>query len=52
MANNYMISDFYVKLYLLMIKLSVKVMPNHLWNWDETGFFYVVKPNEVITTKG
>ena len=52
MANNQMICDFYAKLDILMIKLGVKDMPDRLWNCDETGLSYVVKPNKVITAIG
>jgi len=52
MANSHMISDFYSKLYSLMIQLGIKDMPDRLWNCDETGLSYVVKPNKVVTAIG
>ena len=52
MANSHMISDFYSKLDSLMIQLGIKDMPGRLWNCDETGLSYVVKPNKVVTAIG
>ncbi|XP_065639898.1 uncharacterized protein LOC136072595 [Hydra vulgaris] len=52
MANSHMISNFYSKLDLLMIQLGIKDMPGRLWNCDETGLSYVVKPNKVVTAIG
>lgn len=52
MANSHMISDFYSKLDSLLIQLSIKDMPDRLWNCDETGLSYVVKPNKVVTAIG
>jgi len=52
MANSHMVSDFYLKLDSLMIQLGIKDMPDRLWNCDETGLSYVVKPNKVVTAIG
>lgn len=52
MANGFMINDFYLKLESLMDRLGVKNMPGRLWNCDETGLSYVVKPNKVVTAVG
>lgn len=38
-----MISNFYLKLEALMIKLGIKDMSGHLWNCNETGLWCVVK---------
>nr|CAD7458220.1 unnamed protein product [Timema tahoe] len=32
-----------------MDALGIKYMPERLWNYDETGLFYVVKPGRAIT---
>jgi len=49
MANGHMINDFYSKLDSLMFQLGIKDMPDRLWNCNETGLSYVVKPNKVVT---
>lgn len=52
MANLQMLSDFYSKLESLMIKLGIKDMHRRIWNRDETGLSYVVKPNKIVTAIG
>lgn len=53
-ANPVLISDFYDKLELLVTSLNVNtpVLKNHIWNVDETGLQFVVKPNKVVTAIG
>lgn len=54
MAYPQIIQDFYSKLKLLIVingSLNIKNMHNRLWNCDETGLLYAVKPNEVVTTR-
>lgn len=52
MANKEIISDFYIKLKSLLEKLKIDGMSDRLWNCDETGLSYVVKPQKVITAIG
>lgn len=35
-----------------MDSLVIKNMPNRIWNCDETGLSYVVKPNRVVIAIG
>nr|CAD7448102.1 unnamed protein product [Timema bartmani] len=49
MTNHETVRDFYEKLGTLMDALGIKYMPERLWNYDETGLFYVVKPGRAIT---
>lgn len=52
MGNPEMIQDYFVKLEALMDKLNIKNMPSRIWNCDETGLSYVVKPSKVVTSIG
>lgn len=52
MGNPEMIQDYFVKLEALMDKLNIKNMPNRIWNCDETGLSYVVKPSKIVTSIG
>ncbi|XP_072381873.1 uncharacterized protein [Diabrotica undecimpunctata] len=52
MANEFMIKDFFSKLNDVLMKLNMKNKPNLIWNCDETGLSYVVKPSKVVTGIG
>lgn len=54
MANPTMIKDFYSKLEQLIKQLNILPddLPSSLWNCDETGLAYVVKPNRIIAQIG
>lgn len=52
MSNPEIIQDFFTKLETLMDSIGVKNCPDRLWNCDETGLSYVVKPNRVVTSLG
>nr|CAD7201852.1 unnamed protein product [Timema douglasi] len=52
MANHETMRDFFEKLGTLMDALGIKNMPGRLWNCDEIGLSYVVKPGRVITAVG
>lgn len=52
MANPTILADFYTKLEALMERLNINNMPSRLWNCDETGLSFVVKPNKVVTALG
>lgn len=52
MANPTMLADFYTKLEALVTKLGIKDTPGRIWNCDETGLSFVVKPNKVVTALG
>lgn len=52
MANELMMKDFFTKLDDILTKLNIKDKPNLIWNCDETGLSYVVKPSKVVTVIG
>ncbi|CAH1284696.1 unnamed protein product [Diabrotica balteata] len=52
MANEFMIKDFFSKLNDVLTKLNIKNTPKLIWNCDETGLSYVVKPSKVNTGIG
>lgn len=53
-SNPVLISDFYDKLEQLVgvLKIDPKRLKSHVWNVDETGLQYVVKPAKVVTELG
>lgn len=52
MANPTILADYYLKLDHLTTELGIKDMPDRIWNCDETGMSYVVKPGRVVTAIG
>lgn len=52
MANEVMIKDFFFKLDDVFTNLTIKDKPHLIWNCDETGLSYVVKPSKVVTGIG
>lgn len=52
MGNPVMIDDYFSKLNQLLTTLGIKNYPERIWNVDETGLSYVVKPNRVIAAIG
>lgn len=52
MGNPIMIKDYFDKVNSLLTHLGIKNNPSCLWNIDETGLSYVVKPSKVVTEIG
>lgn len=52
MGNPEIINDYFAKLEALMNKLNIKNMPSRIWNCDETGLSYVVKPSKIVVSVG
>lgn len=52
MSNPVIIEDYFVKLNALLCKLGIKDQPSRIWNVDETGLAYVVKPSKVVCQVG
>lgn len=48
MANSEIIYDYYSKLNFLLQKLDLLNKPSQIWNCDETGLSYVVRPHKII----
>ncbi|KAJ8871334.1 hypothetical protein PR048_027651 [Dryococelus australis] len=52
MSNPTMINDYFEKANHLLTTLGIKDNASRLWNGDETGLCYVVKPNKIVTEIG
>lgn len=52
MANRTILNDFYDKLKALLVTLGIENRPDLIWNCDETGLSYVVKPSKIVTAIG
>lgn len=52
MANSEIIYDYYSKLNSLLEKLDLLNKTSQIWNCDETGLSYVVRPNKSIVSVG
>lgn len=52
MSNPVIIQDYFHKLDNLLTKLNIKDEPSRIWNVDETGLSFVVKPNKVVCQIG
>lgn len=52
MANRSILNEFYDKLQRLLLKLGIENRPDLIWNCDETGLSYVVKPSKIVTAIG
>lgn len=52
MANPVIVQDYFLKLDQLLTQLGIKNQPNRIWNVDETGLSYVVKPNKIVSQVG
>lgn len=50
MANPVIIQDYFQKLDSLLTKLEIKDKPNRIWNVDETGLSYVIKPQSSLSS--
>ncbi|KAJ8893634.1 hypothetical protein PR048_006234 [Dryococelus australis] len=50
--NREILNYFYTKLENLAESLQVTHWPGRVWNVDETGLTYVMKPNKVVTVVG
>ncbi|KAJ8891144.1 hypothetical protein PR048_010658 [Dryococelus australis] len=53
MDNPVMIDDYFDKLAATTKKLKIQdILKDHIWNVDETGLMYVMKPNKVVAEIG
>ncbi|XP_039296637.1 tigger transposable element-derived protein 1-like [Nilaparvata lugens] len=52
MSNPVIIADYFSKLENLLLKLDLFNKPSQIWNVDETGLTYVVKPNKIVCQIG
>lgn len=52
MSNPVIIKDYFNKLDCLLTKLQITDIASRIWNVDETGLSYVVKPNKVVCQIG
>lgn len=51
-ANEENISDFYNKLLAVLTNLDIVNKPERVYNCDETGITFVVKPTKIVTQTG
>ncbi|CAK1588494.1 unnamed protein product [Parnassius mnemosyne] len=51
-ANRQNIDDFYKKLLDVVIELDILQKPERIYNCDETGVTFVVKPSKIVTQTG
>ncbi|KAJ8882020.1 hypothetical protein PR048_018508 [Dryococelus australis] len=49
MSNPTMINESFEDVNHLLTMLGIKANASRLWNVDETGLCYVVKPNKIVT---
>jgi hypothetical protein len=51
-ADKENIEDFYDKLEATVNKLQLQIKPRQIYNYDETGVTFVVKPSRIVTQTG